>query len=97
MGEHQLALHIDSDTKKRLEAAAQWHSQSEAEVVADALEAHLEHQARLRRSIEAAVVEADKGVFVSSEAMMRWVKDLFDGKKTPAPEPDVFLPPRTPP
>ena len=95
MGEHQLALNIDDETKRRLEVEAKWQSQSEAEIAADALKAYLDRQAHLRKSIEAAAAEADKGVFISSEAMMRWVEDLFDGKKTPPPEPDVFLPPRT--
>jgi predicted transcriptional regulator len=94
MAEHQLAFHIDDETKERLEAEARWGSQSEAEIVEDALKAHLDSQARLRKALEVAAVEADKGVFISSEAMMAWVKDLFDGKKTPPPQPDVFLPPR---
>jgi predicted transcriptional regulator len=93
MGEHQLALHIDKDTKQRLEAEAQWQDQSEAEIATDAIKTYLDRQAHLRKTIEAAAAEADKGVFISSEAMMRWVKDLFDGKKTTPPEPDVFLPP----
>jgi predicted transcriptional regulator len=97
MGEHQLALHIDSDTKKRLEAEAQWQDQSEAEVAADAIKTYLDRQAHLRKVIEAAADEADKGAFISREAMMCWVKDLFDGKKRPAPQPDVFLPPRSRP
>ena len=95
MGEHQLALHIDKDTKQRLEAEAQWQEQSEAEIATDAIKTYLDRQANLRKTIEAAAAEADKGVFISSDAMMRWVKDLFDGKKTAPPEPDVFLPPRT--
>jgi predicted transcriptional regulator len=94
MGEHQLALHIDDDTKRRLETEARWQQQSEAEVAADAIKAYLDRQAHLRKVIETAAAEADKGVFISSEAMMRWVEDLFDGKKTPPPQPDVFLPPR---
>lgn len=94
MGEHQLSLHIDDETKRQLQIQAQWGSQSEAEIVEDALKAHLDHQARLRRSLDAAILEAEKGEFISRDAMMAWVKDLFDGKKTPAPKPDVFLEPR---
>jgi predicted transcriptional regulator len=94
MGEHQLALHIDNDTKQRLEAEARWQDQSEAEVATDAIKAYLDHHTHLREAIETAAAEADKGVFISREAMMGWVKDLFDGKKGPAPQPDVFLPPR---
>lgn len=90
----QIALSLDDDTKLRLEAEAQWQSQTEAEVASDAIKSYLDRQSHLRRALEAASAEADKGVFISSEAMMGWVKDLFDGKKTPPPEPDVFLPPR---
>jgi len=92
--DHQLALHLDDDTKMRLEAEAQWQSQTEAEVATDAIKTYLDRQSHLRKVLQAAAAEADKGVFISSEAMMRWVGDLFDGKKTPPPEPDVFLPPR---
>ena len=76
MGEHKLAFHIDSETKQRLKAQAKWESQSETEVAAEALKVYLDHQADLRRSLDAAAAEADKGAFISSEAMMRWVKDL---------------------
>lgn len=94
MADHQLALSIDNDTKQRLEAEARWQDQSEAEIAADAIRTYLDRQAHLRRSIEAASAEADKGVFISRETMMPWLKDLFDGKKSPPPQPDVFLPPR---
>jgi predicted transcriptional regulator len=97
MGEHHLALNIDNDTKRRLEAEARWQHQSEAEVATDAIKAYLDRQTHLRKTLEAAAAEADKGVFISGEAMMRWVKDLFDGKKPQPPKPDVFLPPRTRP
>jgi predicted transcriptional regulator len=94
MDEHQLALQIDDDTKQRLEAEARWQDQSETEIATDAIKTYLDRQAHLRRALKAAAIEADKGVFVSSEAMMGLVKDLFDGKKRPRPRPDVFLPPR---
>lgn len=94
MDDHRLALRLDDETRQRLEDEARWQSQSEAEVATDAIKAYLDRQSQLRKAIETASAEADKGEFVSSEAMMRWVKDLFDGKKTPRPKPDVFLPPR---
>ena len=94
MNDHQLDLRLDDDTKQRLEDEAAWQSQSETDIATDAIKTYLDRQSHLRRALEAASVEADKGVFISSEAMMRWVKDLFDGKRTSPPEPDVFLPPR---
>lgn len=41
------------------------------------------------------IVEADKGAFISEEAMMRWMDLLEDDIEAPAPEPDVFFPPRS--
>lgn len=94
MGEHHLAISIDDATKQLLEAEARWGLQSETEIVEDALKAHLDQQARLRKALDTAAAEADKGVFISEQAMMAWVKDLFDGRKTLPPRPDVFLPAR---
>ena len=62
MGEHQLALLIDDETKRRLDVEAQWGSQSEAEILADALKAHLDHQDRLRKALDAAALEADNPI-----------------------------------
>jgi len=95
MDDQQLALHLDEDTRQRLEAEARWQAQSEADIAADPIKVYLDRQAHLRRTLEAAAIEADKGEFISSEAMMRWVGGLFDGKKTRPPAPDVFMPPRT--
>ncbi len=94
MGRHELALNIDDATKRRLEHEARWLNQNEAEVAEDAIKAYLDRQAHLRLALEKATEEADKGEFISSERMMSWVKDLFDGKKSPPPEPDTFFPPR---
>lgn len=40
------------------------------------------------------IAEADKGVFISSEAMLRWIESWGTENELPPPEPDVFLPPR---
>ena len=40
------------------------------------------------------VGEADKGAFISSEAMQRWIESWGTDNEQPPPEPDVFLKPR---
>ena len=41
-------------------------------------------------AIKAAVAEADKGVFVSSEAVDRWMESWGTDNELPIPEPDIF-------
>jgi hypothetical protein len=41
--------------------------------------------------VVAAVVEADKGVFISEYAMMAWMDRLEDDIDAEPPAPDVFL------
>ncbi|SMH28793.1 CopG family ribbon-helix-helix protein [Mesorhizobium australicum] len=95
MGEVPLSLHVTAELKQQLEKEAHLSSKSASEIAEEAIVSYLDQQTRLRDMLDAAATEADKGVFISSEAMLPWIKDLFDGKKTPPPQPDVFLPQRT--
>lgn len=54
----------------------------------------LKRSAAERQLLKDRVAEADKGVFVSAEAMLRWVKSWGTENELPRPEPDVFLKPR---
>jgi predicted transcriptional regulator len=47
-----------------------------------------------RRLLKERIAEADKGVFVSAEAMHRWIESWGTENELPPPEPDVFLKPR---
>jgi predicted transcriptional regulator len=44
----------------------------------------------LRKAIE----EAEKGMFVSHEAMLAWVESLGTKNELPPPEPDIYISPR---
>ena len=41
-------------------------------------------------AIKAALAEADKGVFVSAEAVHRWMESWDTDNELPIPEPDIF-------
>jgi hypothetical protein len=41
-------------------------------------------------AISAAFAEADKGIFVSSEALDRWMASWDTDNELPIPEPDIF-------
>jgi hypothetical protein len=47
-----------------------------------------------RRLLKERIAEADKGVFISAEAVHRWVESWGTENELPPPEPDIFLKPR---
>ncbi len=54
----------------------------------------LRNSAAERRLLKERIAEADKGVFISAEAMHRWIKSWGTENELPPPKPDVFLKPR---
>lgn len=42
-------------------------------------------------AIDEALAEADKGVFVSGEAIIEWLESWGTDNVKPSPEPDIFL------
>ena len=90
MGELPLALHLDENTRRGLEKEARLRDVPESAVAEEAIRAFLNRQAWMRRDIEEAVREADKGVFISEEAMLAWMDRLEDDPDAPPPEPDIF-------
>lgn len=94
MGEVPLSLHVDAQLKEKLEREARLQDVSESEIAARAIKAFLNVQAHMRDFIEAAAEEADRGPFVSSEAVLDWMSRLEEDIDAPAPQPDVFLPRR---
>ncbi len=84
-------LRLDTDLKKRLEQAAKSADRSASYMAAKAIEAMVEAREEKRRAIEAAVIEADKGVFISSKAMHKWIDSWGTENELPPPQPDIFL------
>jgi predicted transcriptional regulator len=81
------SLRLDAETRARLEEEARRLDRPAAQVAARAIVRWLDAQAALRAEIDAAVAEADAGVFVSAEAMHAWM-ETWDSETTP-PEPDI--------
>ena len=50
-------------------------------------------EVRVVPDVEERIAEADKGVFISSEAMLHWIESWGTENELPPPEPDVFLKP----
>jgi predicted transcriptional regulator len=84
------SMRMDAKTKSGLEAEAKRRDRSSAYIANEAIEAFLDKQAYKRECLEAAIAEADKGVFISEEAMDRWMESWGTENELPPPEPDIF-------
>jgi predicted transcriptional regulator len=74
MGELPLSLRLDPQTREHLQREAHLRKTSEAEVAERIVKDYVNLQAQKREAIAAAITEADNGVFISSEAMHRWIE-----------------------
>jgi predicted transcriptional regulator len=84
-----VSLRLDGGTRDRLAAEAARLDRPAAQIASRAIRSWLDAQDELRRQIDAAVDEADRGVFVSSEAVGTWMESWGTDRETPMPEPDV--------
>jgi len=94
MARLNLELELDDTIQQRLQAEARRQDQREVDLASDAIRDYLDRKDHKRRAIEAAIAEADKGVFISGEAMHRWIESWDTENELPPPEPDIF--PETP-
>lgn len=84
------SMRMNADTKKRLEESARRKDRSAAYLANKAIENFLRREAAEREAIAEALAEADNGVFVSGEAVDRWMQRWAEGHDEPFPEPDIF-------
>lgn len=90
MATERLSLRIDAGLKKDLEREARREERSASWLAVKAIEAMLRDRAEKREAIREAIAEADKGDFISREAMDAWVSSWHTDAELPPPEPDVF-------
>ena len=81
------SMRMDTEIKARLESEAMRKDRSAGYIVQKAVERYLEHMDLFREEM---VAEADKGVFISEEAMNKWMESWDTGNELPPPEPDIF-------
>jgi len=86
------SVRLDHELKRRLEAEAARAQRPSSWVLQTALVAYLDEKDAERRHFEALAAEADKGTFVSSEAMGAWVDSWDTEQELPPPEPNIFPP-----
>lgn len=89
MATERLSLRINANLKEDLEREARREERSASYLAVKAIEAMLRDRAEKRAAIRAAVSEADRGTFISQEAMDAWVSSWGEDSELPPPEPDV--------
>jgi predicted transcriptional regulator len=90
MSASPFSIRLDDTLRDRLEEHAARVNRPAGFVVQQALDSYLSAHERFLRDIDAAFKEADKGVFISQEAMHRWMESWDTNNELPPPEPDIF-------
>ena len=88
------SIPLDTTLRSRLENEARTLDRSPSDLALRAIEAFLDARDAKRHQIETAAREADDGIFVSAEAVARWMDRWDDDPEAAPPAPDVTIPPR---
>lgn len=88
------SLRLAPDLQARLETVARNEDRNASDIASEAIEAYVGAKEFKQLEIAAALAEADKGVFTSSESVHKWMESWDTDNELPMPEPDIFLPRR---
>lgn len=80
---------MDDDVRKALELEAQFEDRPAAQLANRAIKAMIEAKTAKRSAISAALAEADKGAFISQEALNSWMDSWDTDDEQPLPAPDM--------
>jgi len=87
MTDNTVFVHLSDDTKRRLDRLSQATDRSATSITAEALEAYLAEQEWQIAAIDDAIRLAERGEFVSHEAMTSWLTSWGTAEETSAPRP----------
>lgn len=90
MPDATFSIRIPSDLRREVDALARTNKRSRSFLVKEALQAYVDEQKAYRAAIEEAIKEADEGVFISGEAVDRWLASWGTDNVLAMPEPDIF-------
>ncbi|MEE9446856.1 MAG: hypothetical protein V3V09_02790 [Arenicellales bacterium] len=84
------SLRIDSEIKTQLEREARSLDRSASYIANQAIISFLQARAYKRKAIQDAIVKADEGVFISSQAMGTWVDSWGTDAELSSPKIDIY-------
>jgi predicted transcriptional regulator len=87
----RFSLRLEPELKDWLEAEAKRKDRSAGYIATQAIQSLKRATEAKRQMIQDAMAEAEKGEFVSEEAVHAWMDSWDTDNELPMPEPDVFL------
>jgi predicted transcriptional regulator len=91
MASDRITIRVEPELKQWFEQQAKRKDRSLGYVVVQSMEQTKRSTEARDQMIRDAMAEADKGVFVSQEAVHKWMDSWDSDNELPLPEPDVFL------
>ena len=86
-----LSVRVPESLKEQLDYLSRSTNRSKGYLATEALGDYVKKNAWRAKELQAAITEADKGVFISHDAMLAWA-DARRARKSPAlPKPDIRL------
>lgn len=84
------SVRLPDDLRREVDELAKATKRSRSFVVKEAVETYMEDRRAYLEAIGEAIKEADKGVFISGDAVDRWLASWGTDNPLPMPEPDIF-------
>ena len=84
------SIRLPDNLRAEIDKIAESTQRSRAFIIKEAVEAYVDEHNALLTAIDEALVEADKGVFISGEKIFDWLDELRTNPNAPAPEPNIF-------
>ena len=84
------SVRLPADVRRKVDKFAKVTKRSRSFIVKEAVVAYIDEREAYLEAIDEAIQEADKGVFISGEAIDRWLASWGTDNVLPMPEPDIF-------
>ncbi len=91
MANDRITIRVEPELKQWFEQEAKRQDRSVGYVVTQSMQQAKRSSEARDRMIRDAMAEADKGVFVSQEAVHRWMDSWDTENEISLPQPDVYL------
>ena len=89
MSKTPFSMRLDDALRKALEDEAEIAQRSPAQFAEHAIRAMLDAKAAKRAAIASALDEADRGYFISADAMTTWIESWDTADERPIPIADI--------
>ncbi len=90
MATTQFSMRISDELKKSLETISKISHRSQSQIATKAIAEYIEKNEWKLKASQEAKKEADKGIFVSQEAIVDWLDSWGSENELSAPQPDIF-------